>query len=173
MTFPFIKEQALLIPGPCGQLEAMIHAADGGHADEVGGARQECREGGRERNGAAAGQAAGGSSGARIDRGGSGSTASIGPLGIDAGKELRASGLDDEARQALLGGREAEDANQREKQAEWFHREEDRPCAWRICSQISRTAPRPAGHNNHPFLPIFLRCKPRLPLPIIMRIRNQ
>lgn len=30
MTFPFIKEQALLIPGPCGQLEAMIHAADGG-----------------------------------------------------------------------------------------------------------------------------------------------
>lgn len=28
MTFPFTKEQALFIPGPCGQLEAMIHAAD-------------------------------------------------------------------------------------------------------------------------------------------------
>lgn len=28
MIFPFAKEQALLIPGPCGQLEAMIHAAD-------------------------------------------------------------------------------------------------------------------------------------------------
>lgn len=30
MTFPFAKEQALLIPGPCGHLEVMIHAADDG-----------------------------------------------------------------------------------------------------------------------------------------------
>lgn len=28
MTFPFAKEQALFIPGPCGELQAMIHAGD-------------------------------------------------------------------------------------------------------------------------------------------------
>lgn len=28
MTFSFAKEQALFIPGPCGELQAMIHAAD-------------------------------------------------------------------------------------------------------------------------------------------------
>lgn len=28
MTFPFAKEQVLFIPGPCGELQAMIHAAD-------------------------------------------------------------------------------------------------------------------------------------------------
>ena len=48
----------------------------------------------------------------------------------------------------------------------------DRSCSNNMKSRRG-AAPRPAGHNNHPFLPIFLRCKPRLPLPIIMRIRNQ